>query len=113
MDNKNQPVGPDDGGRVIVEMSGLRDGIETLDRTIRGTAGAGVVITAIFMVGAMFMEQSATLLFLAALWSAFTLRLVLINRRSVREKQLQEAALESLAHSRQELSLPTETADDR
>jgi hypothetical protein len=94
-------------------MSGLRDGIETLERTIGGTVGAGAAITLIFMVGAMFMERGTTLLFLAAMWSVLTLRLVFINRRSGREKRILEAALESLENSRQGAALPPEATDDR
>ena len=111
MDSEIRPVGPDGEGRVILEMAGLRDGIETLERTIGRTVGAGAAITSVFMVGAMFMERGSTLWFLAVMWSVLTLRLVLINRRSRGEKRIKEAALESLENSRHGPALPPEATD--
>ena len=111
MDSEVRPVGPDGEGRVIIERSGLRDEIETLERTMGRTVGAGALLTLIFMVGAMFMERGGTLWFLAVMWSLLELRLVLIHRRSGREKQLIEAALESLENSRNGGALPPEAID--
>ncbi|MHC4393886.1 MAG: hypothetical protein ACYS22_21530, partial [Planctomycetota bacterium] len=106
MDNEIVPVDPDGEDQALVEMSGLRDRIETLERTMGGTLGAGVVTTLLFIFGAMFMERASTVVFLAAAWSLLTLRLVLINRRSGHERRIAEAALESLEDARQGPALP-------
>jgi hypothetical protein len=106
MDDEIVPADPDGEGQALIEMSGLRDQIEALERTMGATLGAGVVTTLLFIVGSLFMERASTVVFLAAAWSLLTLRLVLINRRSGSEKQLAEAALESLEDSRQGPTLP-------
>jgi hypothetical protein len=106
MDNGIVPVDPDGEGQALIEMSGLRDRIETLERTMGGTLGAGVVTTLLFIVGATFMERASTVVFLAGVWSLLTLRLVVINRRSAHEKRMAEAALESLEDPRQGPALP-------
>jgi len=106
MDNEIEPVDPDGEGQALIEMSGLRDRIEKLDRTMGGTVGAGVATTLLFIVGSLFMERASTVVFLAAAWSLLTLRLVLINRRCGSEKQIAETALKSLEDSRQGPTLP-------
>lgn len=83
-------------GTLILERSALRDEVEGLERRVSGTFRSGLVITALFVVAGVFMEQTSTLWFLGVMWLLLTLRLVVINRTSGREMRIKEAALESL-----------------
>ena len=96
MSNGIESTDPDQEGRLALEMSGLRDEIERLERTRHGTVGAEVVMTALFAVGAMFMERGGTAWLLAVMWFLLTLRLVVMNRRASGDLAMREAALESL-----------------
>ena len=96
----NSEVPPPDSDRNVemaLEASGIRDEVEVLTRRMRGTAGAGLAISALFVAAGTFMEQSSTLWFLGVMWVFLTLRLVFINRACGREKRIKETALESLA----------------
>jgi len=108
VDNEIQPVDPDREGALALEMSGLRDRIEKAKHTMAATLGGGVAMTAIFMVGATFVDRSSTLWFLGVMWVVLGLRLLLINRASRREIQGWEAALESLANPQHDRALPHE-----
>jgi hypothetical protein len=68
-----------------LERSGLRDEMETLGHRVNRTIGAGVAITALFVVSGLFMKQSGTLWLLGVLWLFFASRLALINVASGRE----------------------------
>jgi len=108
VDSEIQPVDPDREGELALEMSGLRDRIEKARHTMAATLGGGVAMTAIFMVGATFIDRSSTLWFLGVMWVVLGLRLLLINRASRREIRGWEVALESLANPPGGHALPHE-----
>jgi len=98
MDSDSQPLDSDRSVTLALEMSSLRDEIETLGRRRSGTLRAGIALTVLFLVAGMFMDKTGTLWFLGAMWLFLTVRLRLINRTSEREMRIKEAALESLAN---------------
>ena len=77
-----EPLDPDHSVALALEASVLEEDIEALRRRKRSTIGAGLVMTVIFVLGGMFMEQTGTLWFLGAMWLLLAGRLALINRAS-------------------------------
>ena len=96
MDDEASAVEADRAGALALRVSSLRDEIELLSRRIDTTLGSAVVITALFVVGGLFMEQTATLWFLGALWLFFIGRLALINRNTENKRRLKESELATL-----------------
>ena len=108
MDSEVGPLERDRKGVLEVEISGLRDEMETLGHRMSATLGGGLAITALFVVAGAFMEKSSTIWFLGIMWLFLTSRLVIINRASAGEMRLKEAAVASLASPPNDASLPHE-----
>ena len=106
MDDNVRPPDEDREIKLELQVSDLRDEVETLARRMRGTLGGGLAITALFVVAGAFMEQDSTLWFLGFLWLLFTSRLVFINRTCGAERRIREAALERLASQPHDDALP-------
>ncbi len=106
MDSEVPPVDGDREGTRALQVSALRDEVESLGRRMSSTVGGGLVITALFVVAGAFMEKSSTIWFLGVMWLLLTSRLVIINRTSGREMRIKEAELESLAGPPRDTALP-------
>lgn len=96
---------PGDGAHAL-EVSSLKDEIESLSRRRGSTAVSAAVITTLFVASGVLVEQTGTIWFLGALWLFFIGRLGVINRTAGNELRAKESDLAVLTSGSENPAFP-------